>query len=458
VNDPDCLYVCGRDLKGGDIRVGGFKHAFVSVVAGCLAARSAFTIRNAPEILERTVIERLLRDNRVSVHSQGTAFRMDCARVQNLGIDSALSSTIHGSVYLVPALVAACGRAELRGSGGCAIGDGKQGRRPTAHMVDVLRKFGATVESDDFGGLACSSNGLSNAEIDIMDYSLRDDALTGPHISGATKTAIIAALGTAPGQVSRIRNYYSKPDVTDLLAFIAERGGLVARSDNELRIAPLSADPDTRREFSLTPDVSEVITYIVLAAMAGVQLTLHAEGMEQAAKGLKEECRLLAQMGFDLNWQPETLLVAPPAEIRSVDIDVTSTGIFSDHQPFFALLLTKGDRPSVIREYVWKTRFSYADELAAFGAKIERMHSAIRVFPSQLHPPSRGVQAQDLRMASVLLIAALSLDVPVRLTNMRHLERGYSQIWQQMQSIGAIVHTCHDTVPRSARYLTTLEK
>ncbi|PID38059.1 MAG: hypothetical protein CSA65_08970 [Proteobacteria bacterium] len=77
-------------------------------------------------------------------------------------------------------------------------------------------------------------------------------------------------------------------------------------------------------------------------------------------------------MGVEFHWTPTSVQATAPPRLRAIDIEVTSVGIYSDHQPLFALLFTRADGPGRIRERVWATRFDYVDELQAFGVKADR--------------------------------------------------------------------------------------
>jgi UDP-N-acetylglucosamine 1-carboxyvinyltransferase len=430
------MLVNGSQLKAAEIEVLGFKHAFVSVVAACVACRGRLTVRNAPDIAERAAFVQLLRHVGCRAEVIGTHFHLDCSTLSSHRLDLRTAARIHGAMYLVPALAAALGKAELDESGGCAIGDGVAGRRPTSHMVQVLKAFGVAARSTDRAGIVATGGTLHPAEIDIKDFSQDPTILTGPHISGATKTALICAAGVQTGESSTIANPYAKPDVTDLVRYLTDAGLSISWERDTIRV--VRTGPVCPVEMDLTPDLSEVITYLTLSIIAGCRITVRASGMHRALEGLSPEIRYLDRLGVVLKTSEDSVSAYAPTRLRSVDIDVTSVGIYSDHQPFFALLLTRGDRPATIREFVWKNRFSYVNELRAFGVQIESLEGGVRIHPSKLCAPKRPIIAKDLRTAAVLLVAGLSVAHPVKLSGLDHLERGYSGIWEKLKHMGAI--------------------
>jgi UDP-N-acetylglucosamine 1-carboxyvinyltransferase len=410
-----------------------------------LAARGTVRVENAPDILEREILASLLSDLGCQASIAGSLLDLDCRQIRGHSIDPAISDRIHGSLYLVPALAAGWGRASLRSSGGCAIGDGSEGKRPTEHLIRVMAAFGIAAQTAPDGAIEVAGARASPARIDIMDFSESADVLTGPHISGATKTALICAAGVVAAEPSVVRNPYPKPDVLDCVRYLEEAGYACERGIDAVSVARARPTP-APVSLSLTPDLSEIITYITLSVLTGAPMTLRASGIGRALEGLAPEVALLRQMGIELEVKADQLSVPPVARLRSVDIEVTSVGIYSDHQPFFALLLTRGDRPATIREFVWKSRFGYAQALGAFGARIETIDRGIRVYPSTLSAPIEPLVAQDLRMAGVLLVAALTVGAPVTLRNMHHLARGYAGIEEHTTRMGARYRTLGEDV------------
>lgn len=423
-------------LIPSSIRVGGFKHALVSTVAACVARRGRLRLENVPSIRETEILSRIMAKLGASVTQCGsTDLQIDCSDISCNEVDGSLSSEIHGSVYLIPALIAASGKVQFKGSGGCRIGDKTGGgERPIHHMVHVLERFGARFRRQG-DWLIGEANGLDGCIIDMMDYSDQASLLTGPLVSGATKTAIIAALG-AKG-VTVVHHPYPKPDVTELLDSIAAAGGLIARRRGAIEIARAPEWPSQKwTEHVLISDLSEIITYIALAVMTGLSITIEGVTADRVRSGLTAEITFLQKMGVALTWNDEALHVTPPAKIRSVDIDVTSVGIYSDHQPFFALMLLKGDRPSRIREHVWRSRFDYAQELMKLGADISIGDGEITIRPSDLRRTSSTLVGRDLRAAGALLVAGVSAGAPFRLEGAEHLTRGYSHLIENLHALG----------------------
>ncbi|MEJ5175255.1 hypothetical protein, partial [Erwinia sp. MYb416] len=288
-----------------------------------------------------------------------------------------------------------------------------------------------------------STNGFQACTIDIMDFSDFPDDLTGPLVSGATKTAILASLSVTEG-VTRILNPYLKPDVTELLSFLRLNGFRVSWNKEEIVICPPDVPVDivTRDKVTVTllSDLSEVITYLTLSILSGKKIRLHCDKIDNVISGLQAEITLFRRIGINIIHENKTLYAVAKPELSPCDVVVKSTSIYSDHQPFFALILCYARGLSNIEERVWKHRFSYAHELNKMGTDIGVFDGKICINPAVLNSEPQSVFAQDLRSAAVLLIAAIVRNGETIITGCEHLERGYTHLIENLSSLGVNIH------------------
>ncbi|NTY37434.1 hypothetical protein [Burkholderia diffusa] len=432
------LHVTSSALRPVPLTVSGYKHAAVGLIAASIALNRPVVLSNVPDIEDVAVLCQIIRDGGGLAQLDAGVLHIDTREFRPPVIPESLSRRVHGVLYLLPVLLGRFGAVRLRESGGCALdGSGAGPQRPVHHMLSVLERFGARVESRDHV-IDGTAGGFHACEIDFMDYSDRADVLTGPLVSGATKTAILAAACVRDGE-TRIRNFYRKPDVTELLAFLLKAGFDVRVDGDDVTVSRCAASDRHPVRHHLVSCLSEVMTYIALAQHCRVPLTLRGLTTERLRSGLAAELSLLNAMDVPLEWRDSELVVGPARRLRATDIEVTSAGIYSDHQPFFALMLLRADGPSHIRELVWKKRFSYANELNRLGARIVQDQNAIVVTPSSLAETGQTVVADDLRAAAVLTVAALGIPGTTIVRNAHHLARGYPDLPSALQRLGARV-------------------
>ncbi|HVJ91023.1 MAG TPA: hypothetical protein VM580_14565 [Labilithrix sp.] len=440
VPGQDRLLIRGGAPIAGTVSIGGLKHAMVPIVAASALPSGTIYLRNVPKIEDTRVLTAMLRSMGAHIETGEGVLTIDTEHLADAPLDATLARRVHGSLYLAPTLLARFGHVSLGRTGGCAIGDAPgSGERPTEHVARIMARFGATVDASN-GSITARCSRLTAADIDIQDWSSFPGSITGPYVSGATKTAILLA-ATARG-TTRIRNPYSKPDVTELVAFLSKAGVPCEMAGDELTI---EGRPELGTvEHELVSDVMEIFTFITCAVHTGSTLRLTGVTTDRARRGLRHELELLTAMGIASEWTDGVLTVRPPPRVLPRDVLVSSQTIYSDNQPMVALLLGMAEQSSVIREQVWRERFDYCHGLARLGMRFEKLPDGIRVLPSRpgdgLSPTSSlEVHARDLRAAAVLVIAALTVRAPTLVTGASHLARGYDDLQGKLRALGASI-------------------
>ncbi|KLO29204.1 hypothetical protein ABH37_13930 [Mycobacterium haemophilum] len=435
----DSLLIEGGRPLHGDVRVGGFKHALVTVIGAAVVGRAPVTITNCPEIEETRVLGELLRRAGGLVTRRPGSLTLTLGGLRDEPLDPALAARIHGAVYLVPGLLARFGRVQLPPAGGCRIGDRPAGGRPVDQYLAVLTRFGAHGQVTADGALSVVADRLTGCEIDLREFMADPVLLSGPLYSGATKTAILAA--AAAHGTTRLHYPYPKPDVTELVRVLSAMGWSIWRPDPTQLVIEGRPDRGEPRpvKHALISDLIEVVTWATAAVVTGGSIRLSGLTGGALAAGLAPEITLARQMG--LRWEPDgtdAVVVGPTPPDRPVNVTVASHGIYSDSQPFLTLLATLAPGLSHIRETVWQNRFSHVPELNRLGTRIDLIGDAARI--TGHHPPVRAAKrlsAADLRGASALLLAALRPAGMTQLTGSHHLARGYQDLVGDLRRLGA---------------------
>ncbi|WP_274918189.1 hypothetical protein [Streptomyces sp. WZ-12] len=440
-SSPALLVQGGHELRG-ELRVPGFKHAFVTVLAGALTGRSAVTIDNCPAIEETRVLLALAQALGARVHENGRRVLVDPSGLTGQSLDPQLVDRIHGAVYLLPALLARSGRVHLPVAGGCQIGDEGSGARPVRQYAEVLQRFGAEVTVGPDGSLTVRADRLTACELDLRDWTSDRELRTGPLYSGATKMAILTA-ASARG-TTRLRHPYPKPDVTELVRLL-DATGRPARYTPEGDLL-IEGRPDGGHgrpvRHMLVSDLITVVTWATAAALTRSTIRLTGLTPDRLATGLAPEIAVARDMGLD--WQPtaDTLDLTGEPPDAPVDVTVASHGIYSDSQPFFMLLATLAPGVSHLRETVWRRRFTHVPELRRLGADIEVTEARARIRGGcPPHRPDQSVAGGDLRAAAALLLAALAVPGQVRVHGAEHLVRGYEDLVTDLVKLGAHVRS-----------------
>lgn len=128
--------------------------------------------------------------------------------------------------------------------------------------------------------------------------------------------------------------------------------------------------------------------------------------------------------------------------LRSVDITTLPyPGFPTDLQAQFMALMVQGDGTSIIHETIFENRFMHVAELKRMGADIaiEGSRAVVRgIGRDKLC--GAPVMATDLRASASLVIAGLSASDTTEVSRIYHLERGYENMVEKLQGVGAKVN------------------
>jgi UDP-N-acetylglucosamine 1-carboxyvinyltransferase len=99
-------------------------------------------------------------------------------------------------------------------------------------------------------------------------------------------------------------------------------------------------------------------------------------------------------------------------------------------------LLLKATGTGMITETVFENRFMHVEEFRRMNAKIKiEGRSVVTEGPANLQ--GAEVSATDLRAAAALILAGLVSEGYTRVTELKHLDRGYVNFHGKLASLGA---------------------
>jgi UDP-N-acetylglucosamine 1-carboxyvinyltransferase len=429
----DVLVTGGRELSGR-VPVPGNKHSMVLGFAAAVALGTTLTLENVPRLTERDALAAVLTGLGGSVTATGSRLQID-GRVTASRMPPDSARRVHGSLYLLPALVAQRGHVEFHGSGGDGLGRFDWGMaRPLRHMLEVMEHFGARWAWRD-GVLHARADRLRPATVDILQWSDDRQRPAGPHVSGATKTALLMA-AAAPG-TSLVRNPHEKEAQHELASMLRRLGIEVEQRDASWLVHGGTAH--AHAEYDLMSDPAEVATWASYAAMTGSTLTLDCGETARVHAALHRELRFLKLLDIEPEFGVQDITVRPAnGPYEGAELVAESTGISTDIAPLLAMLLLRATRPSTVEDRVWAGRFGYAEQLRRhMGAGMEVAGTRLLVTPSTLHSARGPLAPNDTRAAAVCLGAALATPGSTLVGGIAHLDRGYQELVPRLVALGA---------------------
>ena len=91
---------------------------------------------------------------------------------------------------------------------------------------------------------------------------------------------------------------------------------------------------------------------------------------------------------------------------------------------------------SIIKETIYKDRFTHIPELARFGAHIQLENNKAKIQGNETLIAA-PVMSTDIRASASLIIAALAAKGKSTISRVYHIDRGYENIEVKLSALGA---------------------
>lgn len=405
----------GRRLHG-NISVSGAKNAAVAILpAAIIADEGKCNIENLPEIEDICCLENILKELGADIKKAGKGnVIIDPSHVNSFHACSDEDKKMRASYYLMGALLARFGRAEVIFPGGCAIGV-----RPIDQHIKGFEALGAKVTIEHGIIKAYAKNGLKGANIYLDVVSV-----------GATINIMLAACRAEGTTV--IENAAKEPHVVDVANFLNTMGAKIKGAGTDI-IKISGVDHLKGCSYSVIPDQIEAGTYMIAAAATLGDVTLE----NVIPKHLESITAKLVEMGVDIEEGEDAIRVSCNKRTHGVNVKTLPyPGFPTDLQQPLSVLLSVSEGRSIITESIWESRFKHVDELKRMGANI-KVEGKISVIDGIEKLSGAEVVATDLRAGAAMVIAGLIADGFTTVDNIRHIDRGYEHIENKFNELGA---------------------
>lgn len=416
----------------GEIAPQGAKNEVLQVVCATLLTDEEVTISNIPNILDVNNLIQLLRDMGVKVSKKSVdtySFKADDVNLAYLESEEFLTrcSRLRGSVMLVGPLVARFGQAMIAKPGGDKIGR----RRLDTHFLGI-QKLGASFNYDAVNGVfKITASHLKGT------YMLLDEA----SVTGTANIVMAAVL--AKGKTT-IYNAACEPYLQQLCKMLNRMGAKISGiASNLITIEGVESLGGTVH--TVLPDMIEVGSFIGMAAMTGSELTIKNVSYDNLGIIPESFRRLgirLEQQGDDIyvpaqdSYQIESFIDGSIMTIA----DAPWPGLTPDLLSVMLVVATQAKGSVLIHQKMFESRLFFVDKLIDMGAQIILCdpHRAVVIGHNHGFTLRGGnMVSPDIRAGIALLIAALSADGTSRIHNIEQIDRGYQNIEQRLNAIGA---------------------
>ena len=428
----------GHRLKG-TITPQGAKNEALEVICATLLTTKPVRIKNIPDILDVNNLIILLQDIGVKVtrHHRGDytfqADELNLSYLDSLQFVQKCSS-LRGSVLLIGPLLGRFGKAIVAKPGGDKIGR----RRLDTHFLGFKylgAKFVRDPERDVFRIEAEQLKGC---------YMLLDEAsITG------TANIIMAAV-TAKGTTT-IYNAACEPYIQQLCHLLNAMGANISGIASNL-ITIVGVERLHGASHTVLPDMIEVGSFIGMAAMVGDGVRIKSVSLQNL--GIIPDT--FRRLGVKIQVEGDDLIVPyQPHYVVDSFIDGTIMtlsdapwpGLTPDLISVLLVVATQARGSVLIHQKMFESRLFFVDKLIDMGAQIILCdpHRAVVVGHDHKMKLRAGrMTSPDIRAGIALLIAAMSSQGTSHIANIAQIDRGYEDIENRLNAIGACIKRVND--------------
>lgn len=427
----------GRDLRG-EITTKVSKNAAMGLLAASLLNRGTTRLKRIPKIEEVFRMIEVLRSIGVSIRwiKETDLEIKPPARLKLEQMDEQAARQTRSVIMLLGPLIHLFGEFTLPYAGGCQLG-----KRTIEPHLYALENFGVSADA---------SRGKYHVTVrrkkpgTVVLYEM-GDTVTENTLMAAAKTDDWTEIHMASG------NYM----VQEVCFFLRKLGVQVEGiGSSRLRVRGRS---EIKKNITYSPseDPIEAMLFLSIAATTNSNLTIKRCPIDF----LELELLKLEKMGF--RYEITNRYKADNEETDLVDIKTLKTdglialrdkihpqpypGINIDNLPFFVPIAARAKGRTLIHDWVYENRAIYFTELSKLGAEIE-LADPHRVY---VYGPTKWRAAEvvcppALRPAVIVLIGMLAAEGTSTLRNIYSISRGYEDLAERLNSIGAKIEVLRD--------------
>ena len=408
----DRMIINGGKILSGSVRISGAKNSAVALIPAAILSDDIVKINGVPNISDIKALEEILVYLGAKITNKNGKIVIDTKEILNKEIPEHVSKKLRASYYFMSVLLGKYKKVSMYFPGGCNIG-----KRPIDQTLKAFRALGATIIEND------------------NKYDIYADELIGNEINldmpsvGATINAIFASV-KAKGQTI-INNSAQEPEIDNVIDFLNNMGADIKRDKTSIIINGVEHLHSS--EINVIPDRIEAGTYLILGALIGDNLKVENVIPEHISSLLDK----FDEMGVNYKIDKNSIIVSKTDNLKPVEVITKGyPGFATDLQQPFTVLLTQCDGVSHLTETIYENRFQNVEYLNSMGANIKINERTIEI-TGKTKLTANTVKATDLRAGACMVLASLIADGKTIIEDINHVLRGYENIIQKLQNIGA---------------------
>lgn len=422
----------GGHKLSGSITPQGAKNEALQVICAVLLTPEKVTISNIPDIRDVNKLIYILSELGVKVDKispdtytfQADELDLDYLESEKFKIEG---SSLRGSIMIVGPLLARFGKGYIPRPGGDKIGR----RRLDTHFEGFIQ-LGATFRYNQ----------------DERFYGVEAKQLTGTDMlldeASVTGTANIVMAAVMAKGITTIYNAACEPYIQQLCKMLNSMGAKIEGiGSNLLHIKGVKKLMGCSHR--ILPDMIEIGSWIGMAAMTRSSITIK----DVSWNNLGLIPRVFQKLGINLEKRGDDIFIL---EQESYEIqnyidgsiltisDAPWPGFTPDLLSIILVVATQAKGSVLIHQKMFESRLFFVDKLIDMGAKVilcDPHRATVIGMNHEFTLKGTTMASPDIRAGISLLIAALSAEGTSTIQNIEQIDRGYQNIDERLQSIGA---------------------
>lgn len=410
------MRIKGGNVLSGVINVGGAKNSAVALVPASLLSDGIVKIDNIPNISDIDALDEILEYLGAKVNRSDNSITIDSSSIVNKEIPENISRKLRASYYFMSALLGKYKHVEMYFPGGCSIG-----ARPIDQTLKGFRALGATIIEEN-NKFVISADELIGANV-YLDM---------PSVGATINTMLVAVKATG---ITVIDNAAKEPEIVNVATFLNNMGAKITGAGTST-IKIIGVDKLGGCYSEVIPDRIEAGTYLIAGALIGDKLKINnviPEHIDNLISKLKE-------MGVKIKVNDDNIIVSKTDNLKAIRVKTLGyPGFATDLQQPLTTLLTQCSGDSKLEETIYENRFQNIEYLNKLGSNIELVNNQCIKVKGPTKMIGAEVQATDLRAGASLIMAGLIAEGETLVTNVEHVLRGYENIVEKLNNVGASI-------------------
>ena len=403
----------GGNKLAGKVFVDASKNAVLPIMAASLLTKEEVVLNNIPHIADVIDMIEIIKSLGGHVDWDKNTLIIKNSNIENLYISRDLTKTIRSSIFMLGPMLSMYKSAKIAYPGGCEIGT-----RPIDIHISGLQGLGAFVKEEK-GIINCDGREMKANVVQLKFPSV-----------GATENLMMAST-LLKGQTV-LHNVAREPEIVDLANFINQMGGKIeGAGTNTIKITGVKYLKGA--EYTPMPDRIVAGTYMIMGAATGGKIEILNMNYEYVLSLIDK----MRKSGCKVEFFGGRIVVENFIRPKACSFDTWVYPEFpTDLQPQLSAYLTRAEGISVVKERVFETRFKHLLELTKMGARVECCGDTAKINGVPMLYGAE-VDAFDLRGGASMVVAGLMAKGKSKINNIHHIDRGYFQLENQLQSLGA---------------------